>query len=103
LCRADVFDRRVRDVTNARREIEEGLPDRGTRARELAVTLAGGSIIFGSFLIIYFAAVAHGLYSRSGSGIAQRPYRDAYGDAPGAEIPSTLGRDTARRVTRGTR
>jgi hypothetical protein len=67
------------------------------------MTLAGGSIIFGIFLILYFAAVVHGLYSRSGSGIAQRPDRDAYGDAPGAQIPSSLGRDTARRVTRGTR
>jgi hypothetical protein len=67
------------------------------------MTLAGGSIIFGAFLVLYLLAVVHGLYSRSGSGIAQRPYRDAYGDAPGAQIPSSLGRDIVRQVTRGTR
>jgi hypothetical protein len=67
------------------------------------MTLAGGSIISGTFLVLYLLAVVHGLYSRSGSGIAQHPYRDAYGDAPGAHIPNSLGRDVARNVTRGTR
>ena len=67
------------------------------------MALAGGATIFGIFLVVYLLAVVHGLYSRSGSGIAQHPYRDAYGDAPGARIPSSLGRDTARRYTRGTR
>jgi hypothetical protein len=67
------------------------------------MTFAGGAAIFGVFLVVYLLAVVYGLYSRGGSGIAQRPYRDAYGDAPGAQIPSSLGRDTARRYTRGTR
>ena len=67
------------------------------------MTFAGGATVFGIFIVVYLLAVVYGLYSRTGSGIAQRPYRDAYGDAPGAHIPSSLGRDTARRLTRGTR
>lgn len=51
------------------------------------------SIIFGAFLVVYFLVVTYGLYSRRGSGINQRPYRDPYGDAPGAWGASSLSHD----------
>jgi hypothetical protein len=70
----------------------------------IAFALAGGSWVFLGFVVLLFFAVSHGYYSRSGSAINQRPYNNAGGDAPGAEIPSTIGRDVARRdYSRGTR
>lgn len=82
-----------------------------TRARAPAaivtgmpIALAGGLWIFLIFLVVLFFAVAYGYYTRSGSAINQHPYDDPYGDAPGAEIPSTIGRDVDRRDhSRGTR
>ena len=69
-----------------------------------ASILAHGSWTFLVFSIVLFFAVAHGYYSRSGSAINQRPYHDDHGDAPGADIPSTIGRDVDRRdYSRGTR
>jgi hypothetical protein len=69
-----------------------------------ALILAGGTWGFLGFILALFFAVAHGYYSRTGSAINQRPYHDANGDAPGAAIPSTLGRDVERRdYSRGTR
>jgi hypothetical protein len=73
----------------------------------VAFALAGGSWFFLAFVVVFFFAVAHGYYSRTGSAINQRPYtrdgRDG-GDAPGAGIPSTIGRDVDRRdYSRGTR
>jgi hypothetical protein len=69
-----------------------------------AFILAGGTWAFLAFILVMFFAVAHGYYSRSGSAINQRPYRDASGDSPGAQIPSTIGRDVDRRdYSRGTR
>jgi hypothetical protein len=69
-----------------------------------AIILAGGTWAFLGFVLALFFAVAHGYYSRSGSAINQHPYHDAHGDAPGAEVPSTLGRDVERRhYSRGTR
>ncbi len=71
---------------------------------QVAFALAGGSWTFLAFVILFFFAVAHGYYSRSGSAINQRPYNADGGDAPGAAIPSTLGRDIDRRdYSRGTR
>ena len=55
--------------------------------------LAGGAIIFGIFIIVYFAVIVHALYTRRGSGINQHPYRDPYGDAPGAWRQSSLSHD----------
>jgi hypothetical protein len=55
--------------------------------------LAGGTIIFIVFVVAYFFVVANALYTRSGSGINQHPYRDPYGDAPGAWRPSSLSHD----------
>lgn len=70
----------------------------------IAFALAGGSWVFLTFVVLLFLAVSHGYYSRSGSAINQRPYNNGSGDAPGAEIPSTLGRDVDRRdYSRGTR
>lgn len=70
----------------------------------IAFALAGGSWAFLGFVVFFFLAIAHGYYSRSGSAINQHPYHDATGDAPGAEIPSTIGRDIDRRdYSRGTR
>jgi hypothetical protein len=70
----------------------------------IAFAFAGGTWVFLAFVVLFFLAVAHGYYSRSGSAINQRPYHNAGGDAPGAEIPSTLGRDVDRRdFSRGTR
>jgi len=55
--------------------------------------LAGGAIIFGAFLIVYTLVIIYSLYTRRGSGINQHPYRDPYGDAPGAWRPSTIAHD----------
>ena len=64
----------------------------------------GGMWMFLAFLVLFFFAICHGYYTRTGSGINQRPYNGTSGDAPGAEIPSTIGRDIARReYSRGTR
>jgi hypothetical protein len=70
----------------------------------IAFALAGGSWIFLGFLVFFFLAIAHGYYSRSGSAINQHPYDHGGSDAPGAKIPSTIGRDIERRdYSRGTR
>jgi hypothetical protein len=55
--------------------------------------LAGGALIFGAFLLVYFLVVVYSLYTRRGSGINQHPYRDPYGDAPGAWRQSSLSHD----------
>lgn len=68
-----------------------------------AFVLAGGTWIFLGFVVVLFLAVSHGYYSRTGSAINQHPY-NGHGDAPGARIPSTIGRDIDRRdYSRGTR
>jgi hypothetical protein len=66
---------------------------------------AGGALIFGVFLVVYFAVVAYTLYTRRGSAINQRPYRNPYGDAPGASRMSSLSHDqrASIRSARGTR
>jgi hypothetical protein len=67
--------------------------------------LAGGAAIFGLFIVAYFAVVVHGLYTRRGSGINQRPYGDSKGDCPGATGSSRLAHDCANfaQYSRGTR
>ena len=69
------------------------------------ITLAGGSTIFGLFLVVSFVALVLATYTRAGSGINQRAYGKIYGGAPGAHTASTLDhdRDAARSLTRGTR
>lgn len=71
---------------------------------QTALALAGGTWFFAAFVVIFFFAIAHGYYTRTGSAINQRPYNADGGDAPGAAIPSTIGRDVDRRdCSRGTR
>jgi hypothetical protein len=67
--------------------------------------LAGGAAIFGLFIVFYFVVLVYTLYTRRGSAINQRPYRDENGDAPGASGPSTIAHDdsTYARWTHGTR
>jgi hypothetical protein len=75
-------------------------------AVELAIALVSGNgmWMFLAFLVVFFFAICHGYYTRTGSAINQRPYDSTSGDAPGAEIPSTIGRDIDRRdYSRGTR
>jgi hypothetical protein len=67
--------------------------------------LAGGAIIFGAFLLLYFVVTVYSLYTRRGSGINQRPYRNPSGDAPGAARKSSLSHDERSSIhyARGTR
>ncbi len=67
--------------------------------------LAGGAIFFGAFLVIYFMVAVHSLYTRRGSAINQHPYRNPYGDAPGAGRKSSLSHDERASIhsARGTR
>ena len=67
--------------------------------------IAGGALIFGLFIVAYFIVVVYSLYTRRGSGINQHPYRDPYGDAPGAWRKSTLSHDERASIqfARGTR
>ncbi|HEV2815585.1 MAG TPA: hypothetical protein VGW10_20175 [Solirubrobacteraceae bacterium] len=70
------------------------------------IELAGGALIFGLFIIVFLLAVVFGLYTRSGSGISQRPYHHVYGGAPGAARASSLGSSRDREMrdwSRGTR
>ena len=48
----------------------------------IAVGLGHGMWIFLTFLVLYFFAVWHGYYTRTDSGINQRPYNGTSGDAP---------------------
>ena len=56
---------------------------------------------------VMLVGVIYGYYTVDGSGIAEHPYRDIYGGAPGAFAPaSAYGRDETvvmRNWTRGTR
>jgi hypothetical protein len=58
------------------------------------------------FCIVVFVGVVYG-YTVDGSGIAEHPYHDIYGDAPGAFAPaSASGRDQVALIanwSRGTR
>ena len=69
------------------------------------MTFAGGSLIFGAFLIFFLVAMVYATYTRRGSGINQRSYGKIHGGAPGAFIQSDLAHDrsAARQLTRGTR
>jgi hypothetical protein len=70
-----------------------------------AIALSGGAGIFLAFVVLYTLAVVYSLYTRRGSAINQRPYANAYTNAPGAQGASVLSHDesAARRYTRGTR
>ena len=63
----------------------------------LALTLAGGSLIFAGFLVVGVFVVAYSLYTRTGSGINQHPYADLDHNS-GREIPSELAHDVTQEV-----
>jgi hypothetical protein len=69
------------------------------------ITFAGGAWIFAAFLVFFTFATIYSLYTTRGSGINQRPYANAYSNAPGAKGASTVGNDrvAAQNLTRGTR
>jgi hypothetical protein len=62
--------------------------------------LAGGALIFGAFIVVYFFAVAYSLYTRRGSAINQHPYNNPYNDAPGASRVSSLSHDKRASIER---
>ena len=59
------------------------------------------------FCAVIFVGVVYGYYTVEGSGIAEHPYHDIYGGAPGAFAPARAsGRDetiSMRNWSRGTR
>ncbi len=67
--------------------------------------LAGGAIVFGGFLLVYFVVTVYSMYTRRGSAINQRPYRNPAGAAPGASRKSSLSHDERASIhyARGTR
>jgi hypothetical protein len=69
------------------------------------IPFAGGAEIFAVFLIVFFLAVAYGLFSRGGSAINARPYGNPYDSASGARGEGSYSndREAARQLTRGTR
>ena len=71
------------------------------------VALAGGSGTFAAFLIVMFFAVVWSLFTKTGSGIGERPYFNQYGGAPGATGSGTVSghdeRVTMRDWSRGAR
>ena len=59
------------------------------------------------FCVLMLIGVVYGYYTVDGSGIAEHPYHDVYGGAPGAFAPAAAsGRDetiSMRNWSRGTR
>lgn len=55
----------------------------------MTLALAGGSFIFLGFIILFLLAIVWGYFTRTGSGINQRPH-DGSDGAPGAEGPSRI-------------
>lgn len=53
------------------------------------LALAGGSLIFLAFIIVFFFALVFSYYTKKGSGINMRP-SDGRGQAPGAEGASSI-------------
>ena len=57
--------------------------------------------------VVMFVGVVYGYYTVEGSGIAEHPYGDVYGGAPGAFAPASVsGRDESAVIanwSRGTR
>ncbi len=62
---------------------------------------AGGALIFGLFIVFYFFVVVYSLYTRRGSAINQHPYRNPYGDTPGAWRRSSLAHDERSSIDYG--
>lgn len=71
------------------------------------LALAGGSMIFLAFILLFLIALVYSYYTKTGSGINMRP-TDGRGEAPGAEgassITTTEGDGDERTLgTHGTR
>lgn len=65
-------------------------------AGTVVLALAGGSLIFVLFMVVFFFAIVWGFYTRRGSGIDHHP-NDGLDGAPGSEGPSSAvgkGRST---------
>jgi hypothetical protein len=57
------------------------------------MTLAGGSMIFLAFVILYTLVVTYSLYTRTGSGINQRPWgEEGYSSLSHDETTTSLWR-----------
>lgn len=57
------------------------------------MTLAGGSLIFLAFVVFYTLAVTYSLYTRTGSGINQRPWgEEGYSSLSHDETTTSLWR-----------
>jgi hypothetical protein len=71
------------------------------------IALAGGSGILAIVLVLLFFGIAWTLFTRTGSAIAERPYFNQYGGAPGATGAGTAAghdeRVTMRDWSRGAR
>jgi hypothetical protein len=71
------------------------------------MSLTGGNLYLGIFMVLMFIGVVYGYYTAKGSGIAETPYGKIYGGAPGAGgKASASGRDETvvmRDWSRGTR
>jgi len=71
------------------------------------IAMAGGSLIFLAFLIVFLLVLVYSYYTKTGSGISMRP-TDGRGEAPGAagasSITTTEGDGDERTVgTHGTK
>ena len=56
------------------------------------MTLAGGSLIFLAFVVLYTLAVTYSLYTRTGSGINQRPWKEGFSSLSHDETTTSLWR-----------
>jgi hypothetical protein len=55
----------------------------------LGIDLTNGDFAFLAFIVVMLVGFVTSVYTRTGSGIAQRPYHRRYGDAPGANHRSS--------------
>jgi hypothetical protein len=56
------------------------------------MTLSGGAFIFLAFVVLYTIAVTYSLYTRTGSGINQRPWREGVSSLTHDETTTSLWR-----------
>jgi hypothetical protein len=63
------------------------------KVNSFIMTLAGGSLIFLAFVVLYTLAVTYSLYTRTGSGINQRPWgEEGYSSLSHDETTTSLWR-----------
>jgi hypothetical protein len=56
------------------------------------MTLAGGAFIFLAFVVLFTLAVTYSLYTRTGSGINQRPWKEGVSSLSHDETTTSLWR-----------